>query len=77
VVYMLLTGRQPNHTGAAPASRLRRNLPAGLNELLGELLSGDPAQQPSASVVAEKLEAWARERFAGRGLRVSLAGHQV
>jgi hypothetical protein len=54
-LYFLLTGRMPLPDEPMPLVIPRRDLPAGLTELIGELLTRDAAARPTASQTAERL----------------------
>lgn len=54
-IYLLLTGRLPEPPALTPIEKLRRNVPAGVREIVADLLSADPRRQLDAQTVAARL----------------------
>ncbi len=55
MLYLLITGRVFDHEQPQSISRLRRNVPAELRELVQSLLSEDPQKRPAAELARARL----------------------
>ncbi|HEX8354162.1 MAG TPA: hypothetical protein VF611_14740, partial [Pyrinomonadaceae bacterium] len=56
VVHFLLAGRPPDAADPRPLAKMRRGVPAGALEVVGELLDPNPRGRPCASEAARRLE---------------------
>lgn len=75
VVYLLLAGRPPDGPTPVPIDKVRKGVPEGALEVLGELLGPDPARRPGAAEAARRLEEAAAEMTSRRGLGGARPGH--
>jgi hypothetical protein len=57
VIYYLFTGRLYSAGSSKPLKSLRRNLPAGTQEIIMKLLAANPADRPTAEIVKRALDA--------------------
>src|SRR5262249_51418155 len=57
VIYLLFTGRAPEATALVPMQKLRRGIPAEIQEIVADLLLAPPRQRPDAQNVAQRLKA--------------------
>ena len=57
VIYLLLTGKLPDHATWLPPQKMRRGIPTEAREIITELLLAPPRKRPSAELTARQLAA--------------------
>ncbi|PYS20572.1 MAG: hypothetical protein DMF72_20675 [Acidobacteria bacterium] len=70
VIYLLLSGRTPDHVDSQPLGKSRRNIPSTVTKIVMDLLDSNPAKRPQAATVATSLKAallkFSREKYQGK-----------